>query len=228
VLFRRVLSVLGPVADRTAGLPTWRVKPALRQAWREVFDADLGEPTLTWVAQAIQDRQPAAIGWHDPDGPPGHPATTARSWRPVGVTRRSGARFPGEWRQADLELPATAGTVDRLPELLRTLLAAWGPDAQRLSEDAQLVVTAVLASALDRADPTSWPRLTVTFRPPTLRVCLTVQRAEDTGFTLPPGPVRHRQRAASLLLKTVAADRDRRAHEGTERIWFELRPRPTS
>jgi hypothetical protein len=83
----------------------------------------------------------------------------------------------------------------------------------------------VLASALDRADPTSWPRLTLTSRTGTLRICLTVQLAENAGFTLPPAPVRDRQRAAALLLDSVAADWDGREHPGGERSWFELHPR---
>jgi hypothetical protein len=248
-LFDRVFSVLGPVAERAAGQPTWLVKPALRRAWREVFDADLGEPTLTWVAQAIQDRQPAAIGWRTPaalDGgsrarPKGSASGARRASEPVpgtGVstdTRPTPVRstprwtipsFPGEWRYSDLELPATGRAVARVPELLGTMLAAWGDDAQRLIEDAQLVTSAVLASALDRADPGSWLKLAVTYRLETLRMGLTVELAEDTGSTLPTPPARHRRRAAHVLLDSVAADWGRREHPGGQRIWFELRPRP--
>jgi hypothetical protein len=247
-LFDRVFSVLGPVAERAAGQPTWLVKPALRRAWREVFDADLGEPTLTWVAQAIQDRQPAAIGWRTPAAarrePPGRPngspagapraaepppgtgvSTHTRSRRVRSTDRRAATNVPGEWRYSDLELPATGRALARVPELLGTLLAAWGEDAQRLVEEAQLVTSAVLASALDRADPGSWLKLAVAYRLGTLRMRLTVELAQDTGSTLPTPPVRHRRRAAHVLLDSVAAAWGRREHPGGERIWFELRPR---
>jgi hypothetical protein len=231
-----MLSVFGPVADQAAGLPTWRVKPALRRAWREVFDADLGEPTLTWVAQAIQDRQPAAIGWRAARSPRGRPSgSPARPHLPEGLSRpdmrdehaarRANVAFPGEWRRADLELPADVRVLARVPDLLRALLTTWGEDARQLTEDAQLVTSAVLATALDRADPTTWPRLALTFRAGVLRVGLTVELADDTGSTLPTPPARERRGAATLMLDTVASDWDRRDHPGGERIWFELRAR---
>jgi hypothetical protein len=123
-LFDRVFSVLGTVAEQAAGQPTWRVKPALRRAWRDVFDAELGEPTLTWVAQAIQDRQRALIRWRTPEAGDGvlsipRHATGDHSRHPP-----SGTGFPGEWRHADVKLPATTQTL--LPELLHSVLSAWG------------------------------------------------------------------------------------------------------
>ena len=206
-LFDQVSGVLGPVAAQRGGQPTWLIKPALRQAWWDTFGAELGEPTLTWVAQAIQDRQPGPIGWRS---------------RRVSGPEPTAARYPGNWLRASLDLPPSARALTRVPHLLRDLLAGWGPAAEPLIEDAQLVTTALVSSSMDRADPTCCPRLDLTFDAGVLRVCLTIELAADPGRTL---PARHRRRTATLLLDSLAPGWQRRGTAGSERTWFELRIR---
>jgi hypothetical protein len=206
-LFDQVSGVLGPVAAQHGGQPTWLVKPELRRVWWDTFGAELGEPTLSWVAQAIQDRQPGPIGWRSPQLVKAAP---------------SAARHPVNWLRASLDLPPSARALDRVPDLLRDLLVGWGPAAAQLVEDAQLVTTALVSSAMDRADPRCCPRLDLTFEGGVLRVCLTIESAADPGRTL---PARQRRRTATLLLDSLAPGWQRRGTAGSERTWFELRIR---
>jgi DNA-binding NarL/FixJ family response regulator len=59
-LFARMASVVDPLAVRYGGQPTEAVKPILRRTWRQAFDAELPESTLTRCAQAIHDCRPWA------------------------------------------------------------------------------------------------------------------------------------------------------------------------
>ncbi|HEY1971732.1 MAG TPA: hypothetical protein VGH89_27500 [Pseudonocardia sp.] len=58
VLYRRIATVVEPLASQYAGQPASVTRPLLRSAWRRAFNAELREPVLSRCAAAIHDRTP--------------------------------------------------------------------------------------------------------------------------------------------------------------------------
>lgn len=201
-LLSPVAAVLDPVAQSLAGQPARVVKPALRRAWRDAFDVELGEPALTWCAQAIQDRQPWSLVWRGHD--------RGRSGRP------EPSRAPRRRLTATLDLPSNNWAAVTARRLLTEVLRAWGQS--ELAEDAALVTEAVVDQALDRA--AGGMRLDITLVEGRLRVALTYdvssRRATDRLTALRKG-LRTRNLLAALPDRWASEE-----HHGATRMWAEF------
>jgi hypothetical protein len=180
------------------------VKAELERAWREAFASDLGEPTLSCLAQAIQDRQPWPIGWRSADRAAGA-AESSLSCLRTSMDLRPSERAP---RSAH--------------NLIREALGIWGLGAAQVVEDAQLLTESLLSGILSRVPPSGRLRIEVTYRDPDLRVDLTADGMTAEHLAVPTMLARRHHRSTLVLLNDLARTWGRQTHPGGERIWFEL------
>ncbi|WP_169736810.1 hypothetical protein [Pseudonocardia spinosispora] len=207
-VFAQIAAVCAPVAERFAGHPVRRIKPALRRAWRAAYSGELGEPVLGVLAQAIQDRQPSPIGWLSP------PSLRRQS-------ASAGAGVPNRF-DATVELLPTGQAPGIAHNLVRDVMCGWGLSGRQVTEDAQLLTSSIVAAALDRADPRASLRAELTLTVSVLHVSLTVEhRAPSQGGVVPIG-ARSRRRSVIALLDTMADVWAQETYQGGSRTWFEL------
>lgn len=57
-IIAQIADVIEPFSIRCAGWPVEATKPILARLWCQEFGASLGEPGLTWCAEAVRDGRP--------------------------------------------------------------------------------------------------------------------------------------------------------------------------
>ena len=121
---------------------------------------------------------------------------------------------------ASLDLPPTAASVPAARRLVRLLLQSWG--ARQDVDDAALLLTELVANAVDHVGGTACLTIELTFSEDWLRVAVV-----DCSPTRPAVlvPDQDRARGRGLHMVEVLADRwGCEDHRGGKRVWFELRP----
>lgn len=135
---------------------------------------------------------------------------------------RSAPAGPTPLPSASVSLPPTARSVVAARRMVRELLRAWGAAQDR--EDAELLVTELVANVVDHVGGAGSFRVEVTLSGPWLRIAVV-----DGSAVRPVVRERSSERTRGRGLQLVAAIAERWGVEGDgggKRVWFELAPRP--
>ena len=121
---------------------------------------------------------------------------------------------------ASFDLPPTAASVPAARRLIRQLLQSWG--ARQDLDDASLLLTELVANAVDHVEGTACLTVEATFSEDWLRLAVV-----DCSPVRPEmlAPDSDRPRGRGLHMVQVLADRwGCEDHRDGKRVWFELRP----